>query len=84
MEIIVVKMFEDLPQIVQSEDGKIFQLNYIDSIGRFRCFKELKPKEHNGSSYYRIDRDRYSEYRLQAIAKSCYKKIDLTKKVIKN
>jgi len=84
MEIVVVKMFEDLPQVVQSEDGKIYQLNYIDNIGRFRCFKELIAKEHNGSLYYTIERNRYSAYRLQSIAKSCYKRIDLTKKVIKN
>ena len=77
-------MFEDLPQIVQSEDGKIFQLNYIDVIGRFRRFKELKPTKHNGSLYYRIERGRYSEYRLLSMSKKCYKRIDLTKKVISN
>jgi len=84
MEITVTKVFEDLPHVVQAEDGKMYQLNYVDKVGRLRHFKELKPKEHNGSLYYRIERDRYSEYRLQIIAKDCHKKIDLKKKVIKN
>lgn len=82
--IIVIKTFENFPHIVQTEDRKIYQLSYIDSIGRLRKYKELKPTNHNGSLYYIIDRNRYSEYKLLAFSKKCYKKIDLNKKVIKN
>jgi hypothetical protein len=83
MEIVVVKTFNDLPNIVQSNEGKLYQLSYIDAMGRLRRFKELKPKEHHGSMYYRIERDRYSEFKLATISKRCYKVIDLSKKVIK-
>lgn len=82
--IIVTKTFDDFPHIVQTEDRKIYQLSYIDGAGRLRKFKELKPTKHNGSFYYIIDRSRYSEYKLLAFSKKCYKKIDLSKKVIKN
>jgi hypothetical protein len=82
-EIIVIKIFDDFPHIVQTEDNKIYQLSYIDSIGRLRKYKELKPTKHNGSLYYIIDRNRYSEYKLLAFSKKCRKRIDLTKKVIK-
>jgi hypothetical protein len=83
MEIKVVKMFRDLPNIVQSDDGRLYQLSYIDSLGRLRRFKELTPTVHKGSMYYRIDRDRYSEFKLGTMAKKCYKVIDLSQKVIK-
>jgi hypothetical protein len=82
--IIVTKTFDDFPHIVQTEDGKIYQLSYIDRLGRLRRYKELKPTNHNGSFYYIIDRNRYSEYKLLAFSKKCYKKINLNKKVIKN
>jgi len=83
MEIIVVKMFSELPNIVKTNEGKLYQLSYIDTIGRLRTFKELKPTIHNGSMYYRIERERYSEFKLNTMAKKCYKIIDLNKKVIK-
>lgn len=74
-------MFDGLPFIVQAEDGKIYQMNYIDKGGRFRRFKEITVTKHRGNTYYRFNEGRYSEYRLKTIEKKCYKRIDLGRKV---
>lgn len=82
-EIIVRKIYEDLPHIVMSEDGSLYQLNYYDKLGRFKRYKIIEKSNHNGSMYYRIDGTRYSQYKLASIEKRAYKRINLSKKVIK-
>ena len=82
-EIIVRKIYEDLPHIVMSEDGSLYQLNYYDKLGRFKRYKVIEKSNHHGSMYYRIDGNRYSEYKLASIEKRAYKRINLSKKVIK-
>lgn len=78
-----IKIYEDLPIIIKTDDNKIYQLNYYDKCGRFRKYKLLEPKEHNGSLYYRIDGVRYSEYKLLTMEKKCMRTIDLSKKTIR-
>ena len=82
LKITVKSVYDGLP-IVMSEEGKIYQLNYYDRLGRFRKYKLLDSKLHNGSLYYRICGKRYSEYKLQAIEIKSKRKINLDKKVIK-
>jgi hypothetical protein len=77
--IIAKRFFYGLPYIVQAEDDKIYQISYYDSMGRFRPFKEIKPKIHKGCEYYRIDGVRYSIYKLQSISEKKIKKIELNK-----
>lgn len=84
MEIVVVKIFKDLPHIVKTNEGKFYQISYIDELGRLRKYKELTPTLHHGSLYYRINRERYSEYKLETLSKKYYTVIDLNKKIIKN
>ena len=83
VEIITKKVYDELPILVKAEDDKIYQLNYYDSIGRFRRYKLLEPKNHNGSPYYRVGGVRYSEQRLVSLEKRCIKTIDLNKKVVR-
>lgn len=83
MEIVIKKTYDDLPVLVKSEDDKIYQLSYYDTVGRFRRYKLLEPKNHNGSPYYRVGGVRYSEYKLQSLEKRCIKTIDLNKKVVR-
>lgn len=78
-EIVVIREYDDLPYIVKSEDGKIYQLSYYDTKNRLKQYKVLIPKNHNGSMYYRIEGQRFSEYRLKTMERKCYKRINLNK-----
>ena len=82
-EITIKRIYEDLPHIVMSEEGAIYQLSYYDKLGRFKRYKIIEKSNHNGSFYYRIDGVRYSEYKLASIEKRVIKKINLNKKIIK-
>jgi hypothetical protein len=82
-QITIRKIYEDLPHIVMSEDGSLYQLNYYDRLGRFKRYKIIEKSNHNGSMYYRIDGIRYSEYKLASIEKRAFKRINLSKKIIK-
>ena len=78
-EIIVIREYDDLPYIVKSEDGQIYQLSYYDTKKRLKQYKVLIPKNHNGSMYYRIEGQRFSEYRLKTMERKVYKRINLNK-----
>ena len=78
-EIIVIREYDDLPYIVKSEDGQIYQLSYYDTKYRLKQYKVLIPKNHNGSMYYRIEGQRFSEYRLKTMERKVYKRINLNK-----
>jgi len=82
-KIIITQVYDEIPIIVKSEDGKIYQLNYYDALGRFRKHKIITPQEHNGSLYYRVDGIRYSEQKLKTMEKDCMKKINIKKKIAK-
>lgn len=82
-EITIKRIYEDLPHIVMSENGDLYQLSYYDKLGRFKRYKIIEKKNHNGSLYYRIDGVRYSEYYLATIEKIVIKRINLNKKIIK-
>lgn len=75
--IITKRIFDGLPYIIQSENDKIYQLSYYDSLGRFRPFKEIQPKMHKGCEYYRIEGVRYSIHKLYSISERKIKKIQL-------
>jgi hypothetical protein len=80
MEKITIKSeYKDLPYIVRSEDGQVYQLSYYDSMKRLIKWKIIEPKEHNGSLYYRIDGIRYSDYKLKTLEKRVCKKVNLEK-----
>jgi hypothetical protein len=78
-EIVVIREYDDLPYIVKSEDGQIYQLSYYDTKKRLKQYKVLIPKNHNGSMYYRIEGQRFSEYRLKTMERKVYKRINLNK-----
>ena len=78
-EIVVIREYDDLPYIVQSEDGQIYQLSYYDTKKRLKQYKVLIPKNHKGSMYYRIEGQRFSEYRLKTMERKVYKRINLNK-----
>lgn len=78
-EIVVIREYDDLPYIVKSEDGQIYQLSYYDTKKRLKQYKVLTPKNHNGSMYYRIEGQRFSEYRLKTMERKVYKRINLNK-----
>jgi hypothetical protein len=78
-EIIIIRQYENLPHIVKSENGDIYQLSYYDTKKRIKQYKILIPKEHNGSIYYRINGSRYSDYKLKTLEIKVYKRINLNK-----
>ena len=78
-----IRTFHTLPHVYQTVDNKIMQLSYYDSRGRLISFREIKPKQHMGRIYYRIGKERYSELKLETLAKPCKKKINLLKEVVR-
>lgn len=79
MEIVIINEYENLPYIVKSENGELYQLSYYDTKKRIKKYKVLIPKQHNGSLYYRINSERYSDYRLKTLEIRVYKRINLNK-----
>ena len=75
-----VATYLQMPHIVKTSDGEIYQLSYVDKVGRFRKSKLLLPKKHNGSLYYRIGKQRLSEHKLQALEVKYFRVINLNSK----
>lgn len=81
MEIIIIRKYDNIPLLVKSEDGTFYQLSYYDTKNRLKMFKIVEPKQHNGSSYFRVNSQRYSEYKLKTLEIKTYKKINLNKPI---
>ena len=77
MTLMITRKYDKLKNIVKTDDGKLYQLSYYDKKNRFKKYKLLEPKEHNGSLYYRINGKRYSEFKLNSLEKRAYKTIKL-------